>query len=582
MSSIRKFSCILGLLVTAKVPAAENPLLRYVPADTPYVVANTEGFSTALQDEFMGQMRPMLDAFASDEWLSMVVPVVDEQQKDALVPLRLMAAMMKETGGQTAAQLREKWGLNEALYQVFYGQGALPVWRIELADAKRFTQAFDQLIKNVGGDPAKTKLGMFSLREFGSKDDPAQIVGAIADDQFVLTFFPQNASPALRAQILSSKLPSKHLLQKTLTDLDTANGYNGFATGFVDLVRLTTLLVDRRGATEQAMAKALKIDDIPTSAACKRDFISIAKNMPSVVFGYTELTAQRLSMSSRLNLRADLAKKLQDMSVATPLLGENQSMFRFSMAVDPVKFVAFLGEQADAILKNPYTCESLLSWNESAKKMQEQASNPMLGMAANAQGFSIVLNTLTFDEKNEPKTLDGLFALHSNQPAALWAMFAAFSPELQKIKLIAGAPPVMVEAPAATKVPGKLAAIMADAWVGLAVGQDPQKNLVAEKLKTMRTNKPFFTETISGEAYRLLGRMNQFAMDAAQKSVASEDEKLDEQALKTKQNLAKMQASVSKVYDAFADRLDNIKIEAEFTDQGVVAKSWQSMKPLKK
>jgi hypothetical protein len=301
-----------------------------------------------------------------------------------------------------------------------------------------------------------------------------------------------------------------------------------------------------------------------------------------VVFGYTELTGQRLSMSSRLNLRPDLAKKLQEISVATPLLGENQSMFRFSMAVDPIKFVAFLNEQADAIVKNPYTCESLLSWNESAKKMQEQASNPMLGMAANAQGFSFVLDTLTFDEKNEPKTVEGLFALHSSQPAALWAMFAAFSPELQKIKLVAGALPVMVEAPATTKIPGKLAAIMTDTWVGLAAGQDPQTYLVAEKVKAARINKPFFTETISGEAYRLLGRMNQFAMESAQKSESTDDEKLDAQALKTKQNMVKIQASMSKMYDAFADHLDNIRIEAEFTAQGVEVKSWQVMKPLKK
>ena len=135
---------------SAFVPAADA-LLSYVPANSPYVFASI----APLPDEVMAKLEPQLDLILKsyEKVLQEIVVVAtakssatgsnDEDAEKAIAVLGELSSLMSVEGLRGA-------GFEMNSRAVLYGNGVLPVLRLEISDGALFEAALKRMEESAG------------------------------------------------------------------------------------------------------------------------------------------------------------------------------------------------------------------------------------------------------------------------------------------------------------------------------------------------------------------------------------------------------------------------------------------------
>ena len=114
-----------------------NPLLAYVPADTPYVFANLEPTTHEVTDAYLARMEPIIANIEQ----SMIEArreaengEVDAEQE----AIDLFMAVYDELSGNLNREGLEAMGLTLEAHHAMYGHGLFPVMRLTLNDPAAF------------------------------------------------------------------------------------------------------------------------------------------------------------------------------------------------------------------------------------------------------------------------------------------------------------------------------------------------------------------------------------------------------------------------------------------------------------
>ena len=141
----------LGLAACSKdkeeAPAASalssnDTILRYIPADTPYVLASVE----PLPDELMDKIEPRVDEILQSyqtvlrEIVAAKQQEMSDEQRESEEAQR-MAAVIDELAGLLSLEGLRGAGLGRDAAGAIYGNGLLPVVRFELTDGALFDAA---------------------------------------------------------------------------------------------------------------------------------------------------------------------------------------------------------------------------------------------------------------------------------------------------------------------------------------------------------------------------------------------------------------------------------------------------------
>ena len=146
------FASVL-FLTSGAYAASKNSvdILKYIPADTPYVLASTEPFPKELIDKFEPTVDEILKAYQS-----ILQHVLEEH---------LVEISAGEGGDEKSAHLRgvaEEFmklmslegirgaGIESGSAFAFYVNGLLPVWRFELSDSELFDAAVARIEEKLG------------------------------------------------------------------------------------------------------------------------------------------------------------------------------------------------------------------------------------------------------------------------------------------------------------------------------------------------------------------------------------------------------------------------------------------------
>ena len=132
--------------VTATADA--NPLLAYVPGDTPYLAANLEPTPRDVVDAYLERFQPtfdMIQAMLDDLQLEIHSDGSAEMQQAAL-----MAAVVNELDGKLNRAGLESLGLSLESHKAFYGMGVFPFARVALADAEALRAAIGRVEAEAG------------------------------------------------------------------------------------------------------------------------------------------------------------------------------------------------------------------------------------------------------------------------------------------------------------------------------------------------------------------------------------------------------------------------------------------------
>ncbi len=239
----------------ASAPKLDSGLLRYVPADTPYVFAMLD----PLPDDVADKLEPKADALmkAYQGVLREVVKISAKEAADADdeggLPDEAVAAL-EEFGTLLSIEGLRSVGIERSSTMVLYGVGLLPVLRMTLSDGDLLDAAIARIEEKAQDSMTVATIDGQSYRYAG--DEEGRLIIAVIGDQFVLSLVPTNLSDELLKSVLGLTLPSANMadsgyLQKIIHD----NGFLSHAVGLIDFERIVaTFLDDQSGVNRELLA----------------------------------------------------------------------------------------------------------------------------------------------------------------------------------------------------------------------------------------------------------------------------------------------------------------------------------------
>lgn len=452
--------------------------LAFVPADTPYVVANLD----ILDDNTRSALLAQTNAQLPSQLVQLKSAADDMAEKDP-DSARLLKAVIAELDGKTIEQFAQNAGLNIKGRTAAYGLGLSPVIRFELVDPKAF-EAFVGRLETAYGKPLDTAtVGGQSYRKHVSPESGIQVVIAVVGKQAVAALLPTDAPEATLRLALGLDRPAKNLQDDgRLEKLAKAKDYQPWAIGQVDLTRLLPLAASGKDPMFNALQKARATaeaaktgepvaNQLQVSPSCEGEATRIAARVPSLSFGYTKLDEKHQDLRWDVALADDITKAFSGLKVELPGLGAaGTAPFDVSLALPVAQLRTFWSAQAEAVAAKPFTCQSLTDLNEGFAKigtLSQQAAVPPVG---DLLGLRVALDSFDSGNADSIPKFSGRVVIGTSNPTALLAMSQMVAPGLAQLKLTTDGKPVALPPQVTAPLGAPVWAAMGAKALALAIG----------------------------------------------------------------------------------------------------------------
>lgn len=452
--------------------------LAFVPADTPYVVANLD----ILDDNTRSALLAQTNAQLPSQLVQLKSAADDMAEKDP-DSARLLKAVIAELDGKTIEQFAQNAGLNIKGRTAAYGLGLSPVIRFELVDPKAF-EAFVGRLETAYGKPLDTAtVGGQSYRKHVSPESGIQVVIAVVGKQAVAALLPTDAPEATLRLALGLDRPAKNLQDDgRLEKLAKAKDYQPWAIGQVDLTRLLPLAASGKDPMFNALQKARATaeaaktgepvaNQLQVSPSCEGEATRIAARVPSLSFGYTKLDEKHQDLRWDVALADDITKAFSGLKVELPGLGAaGTAPFDVSLALPVAQLRTFWSAQAEAVAAKPFTCQSLTDLNEGFAKigtLSQQAAVPPVG---DLLGLRVTLDSFDSGNADSIPKFSGRVVIGTSNPTALLAMSQMVAPGLAQLKLTTDGKPVALPPQVTAPLGAPVWAAMGAKALALAIG----------------------------------------------------------------------------------------------------------------
>ncbi|RDS85405.1 hypothetical protein DWU99_07765 [Dyella psychrodurans] len=476
---------LTGLLLAACSHKDKDAPLAFVPADTPYVLANLDVLDNDTRQAILTQIDAEMPAQVAQ--MKAQADQLSNTDPDMAKYLRTVAG---EFDGKTAEQLIQDTGIDPKGYMAFYGLGLSPVLRVQLANAQAFGNFVTKLQNDYGKKFDSVTLGTQNYQRYVAPTSHLQFIIAVAGKQAVLAMLPDNAPQPLLRQALGLDRPSKSLQDAdTLTDLAKAKGYAKWAVGEVDLTRLLPLATSGQDPLSQALLKtraeseSAKTGEPVTNlmqvpATCQTDATRIASRVPRISLGYTTLDEKHRDVRFDVSLASDIVSAFNGLKIELPGLGSDPtSPFELSLALPIAQLRAFWGAQADAVAAKPFTCPVLENLNDSFGSLGDTVQKAAVPPIGDLLGLHLALDGYTPNPDGGMPKFSGRVLIGTNNPAGLLAMAQVTSPLIAGLKLTGDGKAVELPAQIANALGEQGWAAMGAKSLGVAVGKDEDGKL---------------------------------------------------------------------------------------------------------
>ncbi|QAU25265.1 hypothetical protein EO087_15770 [Dyella sp. M7H15-1] len=481
---------LTGLMLVACSHKDKDAPLAFVPADTPYVIANLDVLDDSTRQAILAQVDAEMPAQVAQ--MKAQADQLDATDPDMAKYLRTVAS---EFDGKTAEQVIQETGIDPKGYAAFYGQGLSPVLRMQLADAKAFQNFVAKIQNNYGKKFDVATLGTQSYQRYVAPTSHLQFIIAVVGKQAVLAMLSDDAAQPLLRQVLGLDRPAKSIQDThTLTDLAKAKGYAKWAVGELDLTKLLPLATGGQDPLALALLKAraesesaktgepvANLMQVPTS--CQTDAYRIAARMPQMSMGYTTLDDKHRDMRFDVTLASDIVSAFDSLKVELPGLGSDlRSPFEISLALPMAQMRAFWSAQADAVAAKPFTCPKLDNLNDSFKNLADTVQKAAVPPIGDLLGLHIALDSYTPNPGDGMPKVSGRVLVGTHNPAGLLAMAQVTSPLIAGLKLTSDGKPTALPTQLTNALGESGWAAMGAKSLGVAVG-DGEDAKLADLLK---------------------------------------------------------------------------------------------------
>lgn len=476
---------LAGFTLAACSHKDKDAPLAFVPADTPYVVANLKVMDADTRNALLTQANAQLPGKVAQ-----MKAAADKMTATDPNGAKLLRAFAEQLDGKTVQQFAKSAGISLDGHSAFYGLGLAPVLRFELNDTKAF-DGFVGRMETAYGKPLEVaKIGNQSYRRMVSPDSGTEVVLATMDKYAVAALLPANASQPLLRQALGLDRPSKSIQDgDVLADLAKSKGYSKDMIGMLDLQRALPLAASGKDPLFDAMYKARAQSEAAKTgepaasqatlpASCQTDASRIAARVPKMSFGYTKIAAKEQDLRLDVSLAGDITKAFSGLKVDLPGLGsDGSSPFDMALALPMAQLRSFWSAQADAVAATPFTCPTLSDMNSSFAKLgplMQKAAIPPFG---DLLGLHIALDTFKPNPSGGMPGFTGRVVIGTNNPAGLLAMGQMMTPALAQLKITKDGKPVALPANLTAMVGQPVWVAMGDKSLAFGIGAGEEAKL---------------------------------------------------------------------------------------------------------
>jgi len=581
---------VAGALLAGCGHKDKDAPLAFVPADTPYVVANLD----VMDDDTRGALLAQADAQLPAQVKQLQSAADDMAAKDP-DGARLLRAFAGELDGKTIEQFARNAGLNIKGYSAFYGLGLAPVVRFELTDAQAFNAFVGRLETAYGKKFDVADVDGQSYRRHVSAEAGVQVILAVVGKQAVAALLPADAAKPLLRQALGLDRPARSLQDDGRLDkLAKAKGYQKWAVGELDLTRALPLAASGKDPLFAALFKAHAeaesaktgepvANQLRIPPACEGDAARIAARVPGLSFGYTRLDAKHQEIRWDAALAPDITQAFASLKVELPGLGADaQAPFDLALALPVAQLRAFWSAQSDAVAAKPFACPALADLNDTFAKLGPAMQKAAIPPFGDLLGVRVALDSLDAGKDKPMPSFTGRLVLATNNPAGLLAMGQMMNPALAQLKLAADGKPVALP-PAMTQMLGQPAWLaMGSRSLALGVGAGEDAKLAGTLQDAPGNAGQMLRMNLDGAMYLTWVGLMQDKAD----SIAAAAAALDKDGSATPpgaadQALAANRARTKVQFDAMraqAERIRNMRIEAHVEDAGLVVTGQTELK----
>ncbi|WP_460878538.1 hypothetical protein [Rhodanobacter koreensis] len=574
-----------GAMLAACGHKDKDAPLAFVPADTPYVVANLD----VLDDDTRTALLAQADAQLPSQ-LAQINALADRLAAKDPDGARLLRALSAEFNGKTVESFADGAGLNIKGLSAFYGIGLAPVMRFDLSDPKAFEGFIGRLETAYGKKLDVASIGTQSYRKYVFAASGTEVILATVGKQAVAALLPADVSPAMLREALGLDRPQKSLQDDGRLDtLAKARGYQKWMVGDLDLTRALPLAIGGKdplvGAILKARAQAESAktgepvaNQLQTPPSCTTDAARIAARVPAVSFGYTRLDTKHQDVRFDVALAGDISKAFTGLKVDLPGLGSaGTAPFDLSLALPVAQLRSFWSDQADAVVAKPFTCPALTDLNDSFAKLGPAMQKAAIPPFGDMLGLRIVLDTLVPGQGSALPSFSGRIVLGSNNPSGLLATGQMMVPALAQLKPASDGKPLPLPKDMLTILGQSAWIAMSDKALALGIGAGEDAKL-ADTLRDPAGDAGRMTRMhLSGAMYLNWLQLMEQKVDSLAAATAalnkSDEPSIDgdssDEAAQAAANAARSKAQFAAM-KAQAERVNSIDAEMHVDNDGMV------------
>jgi len=551
-------SATVAALVSCRADVAHESeqLLQYIPAETPYVMA----FTKPLPDDLMDKFEPVVDQTLSGYErilrykVSEVMVELSREEGGAEKAKQLQELVDEFTSLMSVQGLRDA-GIDRDSVFAIYGDGLLPVFRIELSDRDKFDATVSRLESK---SPQKFQVGTVGGESYRYYDiEEARFVVATPGDSAVITIVPSTYSDERLARALGIKKPQDNVADG-LEEIRNAYDFTDHFVGFVDVEKLAaSFLGDPSGLNKELLLVA-EHDPEELMEECRAEFAELASVAPRVVVGYTNVNKSFLDTRMVVELREDIASGLATLPTAVPGLGADLGgLLSFGFSLDPMAARSFLEARLDAMEADPFECADLGELQASVAQGRQALAQPLPPVVYNFSGMLAHISDvqgMNLGTKKPPESVDASFLVAFKNAQDLVNMASMMIPQVAEMNLLPDGKARALDLPQLAEIADKAFVALSNVGISVAMGEGSAENSEAMLVADVEMPPPFVSFSMDSKRYY------DFVGDALMQENETEDGESEPLALRT---------AMRDVMVSSGELYERVSVNVHLTERGV-------------
>lgn len=545
---------------TSAAYTAADSLLNYIPADSPYVMASIEPLPDDVMDKLEPKIDRMLLAYQGmlEELVVMLETKAEAGDGDSADAEKAVAVIAEFSELMSMDGMRSA-GFDRDSTMAIYGNGLLPVLRVELSDGALFEAALNRIEERAGERMDIATIAGNSVRYVVADD--LKILVAILDKQLVVSMAPAVYTDEQLGSLLGFTGVGANIAEAgVLQQIAGEYGFNDYFVGYFDIAGIAeTFISGPTGLDEDLFATFDERE--PLSGVCQAEAREVAGIAPRVVMGYTGITPEQFDSTIVVEMREDLAAGLATIPAGVPGLGGDMGgLMSFGLSMNIKTMRDFVEARVEALEADPFECELFADLQDTAAQARMGLQQPTMPMVYDFRGFVGVIEAiegLDLTTQAPPTSVDGQFLLAMDNAPALVSLGAMMNPQIAEIGIEPNGKPVRLNTPEAQMLGGEVFVAMTDDALAMSIGEGSESKLGDVLKAPLSEDGTFFNFSMDA------GRYYEFMSEAI---AAAEDD--DENPMSPE-----FRAAMQEVMLAGADFYDRITFDTRFTEKGIVIDS---------